>query len=250
MLTFKLLTRSDREQHLVREFFGDNTKGFFVDVGANEPRRGSQSWHLEQSGWTGILIEPQPELANTLRAARSAKVFAVACSSPDNAGRNLPLHLAGGASSLNRDRMTPGAVPEKSIDVPVRTLDKILAEAGAPVPLDFLSIDIEGHEIEALSGFDFGRWRPRLLLVEDHVSDLSKHRFLRRSGYRLVRYTNNNGWYVPRGTPINVGWQDRWEVLRKYYVALPFRVIRNFSRRLRQPSKNWRMVSDHVSPIS
>ena len=28
-------------------------------------------------------------------------------------------------------------------------------------------------------------------------------------------------------------WADRWEILRKYYLALPFRMLRNLSRRLR-----------------
>ena len=62
---------------LVAAFFGD-IKGFFVEVGANDPRERSQTWHLEQAGWTGILIEPQPDLARELRAKRVAKVFAVA----------------------------------------------------------------------------------------------------------------------------------------------------------------------------
>ena len=48
---------SDYEMRLVAEFFGD-TKGYFVEVGANDPRERSQTWHLEQNGWTGILIEP------------------------------------------------------------------------------------------------------------------------------------------------------------------------------------------------
>jgi FkbM family methyltransferase len=232
-----------RETSLVREYFGDRP-GFFVDVGANDPRRGSQSWHLEQFGWTGILIEPQPDLADRLRATRSAKVFAVACSSPHNAGRNLPLHLAGGGSSLDRERMAAGRITEKAIDVPVRTFDEILTEAGAPEPLDFLSTDIEGHELEVFSGFDFLQWCSRPLLVEDHVSDLSKLRFLRRARYRLVRHANNNGWCVPEGAPVKFGWRDRWEVLRKYYLALPFRIVRNASRRLRQPFKDRWAVAD------
>jgi FkbM family methyltransferase len=242
------LSRPDHEKLLVREFFGD-TVGFFADVGANDPRQGSQSWHLEQAGWTGVLIEPQPDLADELRATRSAKVFAVACSSPQNAGRNLSLHVAGPMSSLDRNRMAPGALPEKSISVPVRTLDDILTEAGAPTPLDFLSIDVEGHELEVLSGFDFARWRPRLFLIEDHVSNLSKHRFLRRARYRLVRRTDSNGWYVPEGALVNLGWHDHWDILRKYYLALPFRLARNFSRRLRQPFKDRRAARDRASSM-
>jgi hypothetical protein len=50
-------TTSDHEMRLVAAFFG-NMKGYFAEVGANDPREGSQTWHLEQAGWTGILIEP------------------------------------------------------------------------------------------------------------------------------------------------------------------------------------------------
>ena len=49
-----------REQELVREFFAGVRDGFFVEVGANRPQQESQTWHLEQLGWTGVLIEPQP----------------------------------------------------------------------------------------------------------------------------------------------------------------------------------------------
>jgi FkbM family methyltransferase len=224
---------SGHETQLVGAFFADN-KGYFVEVGANDPRERSQTWFLEQSGWTGVLIEPQPDLAAELRAKRKAKVFAVACSSPENAGRELPLHVAGPLSSLDRKHMAPGAMPEKIIKVPVRTLDSILLEAGSPIKFDFLSIDVEGHEIEVLRGFDIARWRPRLILLEDHVADLSKHRYLVAAGYRIIRRYENNGWYVPHGSAVICHWSDRWEILRKYYLALPFRILRNLSRRLRK----------------
>ena len=48
--------------------------------------------------------------------------------------------------------MAPGAAPERAINVPIRTLDSILVEATTPA-FDFLSIDVEDHEIEALRGF-------------------------------------------------------------------------------------------------
>jgi FkbM family methyltransferase len=223
----------DQEARLIADFFGDR-KGYFVEVGANEPRARSQTYHLEQAGWTGVLVEPQPALADRLRAERKAQVFAVACSSPDNAGKTLPLHVAGPLSSLDRLSMAPGARPETVIEVPVRTLDSVLEEAGAPAGFDFLSIDVEGHELDVLRGFDIARWRPRLILLEDHVGDLSKHRALKAAGYRIVRRYENNGWYVARGSSDRARVLDRWEIVRKYYLALPFRVLRNLSRRIRK----------------
>jgi FkbM family methyltransferase len=228
-----------REQALVREFFRGARSGYFVEVGANRPRQESQTWHLEQLGWTGVLVEPQPNLAEDLRRVRSAKVFAVACSSPENAGLRLRLHVAGALSSLDRERMAPGAQPERVIEVPVRTLDDILIEACAPVGFDFLSVDVEGHELEVLSGFDFARWRPRLVLLEDHVGNLARHRCLQNAGYRLIRRHENNGWYVPRDATIAVRPRERWDIVRKYYLALPFRVARNASRWTRGRLKEW-----------
>ena len=223
-----------REQALVREFFEGARSGFFVEVGANRPRQESQTWHLEQLGWTGVLIEPQPDLADELRRVRAAKVFAVACSSPANAGRRMHLHVAGALSALDRERMAPGAQAERVIEVPVRTLDDVLIEAGAPAGFDFLSVDVEGHELEVLSGFDFARWRPRLVLLEDHVGSLAKHRFVQAAGYRLIRRVENNGWYVPRDAAVAAAPRERWEIVRKYYLGLPFRMARNASRVLRR----------------
>jgi hypothetical protein len=69
-----LLSRyaSDHEMRLVAAFFG-NIKGYFVEVGANDPRERLPTWRLEQAGWTGVLIEPQPDLAAKLRASRKAR---------------------------------------------------------------------------------------------------------------------------------------------------------------------------------
>ena len=206
----------EQEQALVREFFAGKASGTFVEVGANHPIEGSQTWHLEEAGWTGVLVEPQPDLAATLAASRKARVLAVACSSPTNAGRSLPLHVDGPRSALDRDRMTAGAEAASIISVPTRTLDSVLEEA------------------EVLQGFDIGRWRPLLILIEDHVHSLRTHRMLTRHGYRLIRRLGLNGWYVPAGNRMAVTLADRWEILRKYYLALPFRKLRHASRRLRR----------------
>ncbi len=220
------------EDRLKAEFFGPSRAGYFVEVGANEPQHSSQTWQFEQAGWTGVLVEPQPDLAERLRRTRRAHIVAAACSSPGNAGGTMTLFLSGPHSSLKSDLAVTGVVPYGAIEVPVRTLDDILVEAGAPTPIDFVSIDVEGHEVEVLRGFDLARWRPRFLLIEDHVTNLATHRWLTRAGYRLIRRTGDNGWYVPRSEAPRLG-LGRWQIIRKYYLALPFRMLRERKRRLR-----------------
>jgi FkbM family methyltransferase len=221
------------EEKLKEEFF-DAEPGYFVDVGANDPKAISQSWHLERKGWTGVLVEPQPALAQMLREQRSAQVFAFACSSPANAGKTMQLHVAGIHSSLNPDFFVAGMRRENVIDVPARTLDDILEEAKAPTPIDLLSIDVENHEIDVLSGVTLARWRPRLILIEDLALSLRIHRLLKSRGYKWVRRTGLNSWYVPEDSPMTVSRFGQWEFLRKHYLGVPFRHLREAKRKQRE----------------
>ena len=65
-------TREAAEKKLIRDYFDNKIDGYFVEVGANDPTAAnSQSWHLEsQLNWTGILVEPNPELAERCRKLR------------------------------------------------------------------------------------------------------------------------------------------------------------------------------------
>jgi FkbM family methyltransferase len=221
------------ETELKEAFFAGLNAGYFVEVGANDPQVYSETWHLEQRGWTGVLIEPQPDLAEKIRQCRTAKVYAVACSSPANSGTSMSLNVAGIHSSLQDGFFVFGMKREGIIEVPVKTLDEVLIDAEAPAPIDFLSIDVEGHEIDVLDGFDMARWRPRLLLIEDLAMDTRLHRVLLARGYKWIRRTGLNNWYVPADAPQQVGLLGRWQFVRKYYLGRPFRHLREALRRLR-----------------
>lgn len=242
--TTRAILGHEGEQTLVREFFR-GALGYFVEVGANDPIVGSQSWHLEQLGWSGVLIEPQPELASRLRAERRARVFDVACSSIENAGGLAPLYVDGRYTSLNQQPPVIGRKPKDVLPVRLRTLDEVLTEAGAAAPIDFVSIDVEGHTIEVLQGTTLSRWRPRLVLIEDHVTSLDVHRHMVRSGYRWFRRTGLNSWYVPREAAPAIGAIGRLQFFRKYYLGTPLRIARDALRRVRA---NWRR-GGHASSI-
>ena len=230
------------ENPLKEEFFGHSRRGYFVDVGANDPERWSQSFHLEQMGWDGIVVEPQPQLAELLRQRRKAKVYAVACSGPENAGQQMTLYLAGIHSSFDPMLKTAAVRPQGTAQVPLETLDAILAESGSPTPIDLVAIDVEGHEIEVLRGFDFARWRPRLVLVEDLVLDLRLHRFMLARGYRWMRRTDINSWYVPAADAPRLDLAERWQFVRKYYLGTPARRLREVLRRLRARLRGARLA--------
>jgi hypothetical protein len=70
------------EDKLILKYFG-KLDGVFVEVGAFHPVQLSQTYLLEQNGWSGALVEPLPHLAALLRSARPrSKVFECAVSPP------------------------------------------------------------------------------------------------------------------------------------------------------------------------
>ena len=224
------------EKKLVLKNFQNRRNGIFVEVGANDPVNSSQTWLLEQNGWRGVLVEPLSALCEKLRAQRkNSQVFQVACSSPDLEGE-AEMHVGTdtGHSTLEMVKASAGTSFAGTERVKITTLDKVLQAAGI-AQIDFLSIDVEGHEIEVMRGLDFSKYRPALILIEDGLQDLTRHRFLAARGYQVVKRTHLNNWYVPRGSDFPLGTAgERLELFRKMYLSLPFRKLR---RRLRGQHK-------------
>ena len=220
------------EDWLIWQFFGESPEGFFVDVGANDPEKLSQSLLLERQGWRGVLVEPMAACCERLRRHRPlAQVFQVACGAPEQRGTAL-LQLEGLDGTLSK--LAPPAAGQAVApgfeQVQVVTLDDILEQV-KPARLDFLSIDVEGVELQVLQGLNLQKYRPRLLMVEDNLPNrLAVHRHIRRQGYRLVKRTGCNNWYVPAGEPFP--YSTFWERLKLYRKMYPGTLWRQFRRHL------------------
>ena len=223
------------EKELIWQFFGRRRDGFFVEVGANDPKGGSQTWLLEKNGWRGILVEPQASFYRRLVIERpNSRVYQAACSSPDKRGTGT-LHLASasGFATLQQQVDSHGIEFVGTETVPIVTLDNILEKEGNP-KVDFVSVDVEGGEVEVLAGFSLERHRPALVLIEDGVRTLDKHWAMTRRGYKLVKRTVINNWYVPRESTFTMATTtEKLELFRKMYLATPFRQIRLAMRRRR-----------------
>ena len=99
----------EAEGELKRSCLPDIERDYFVEVGANQAEVLSQTFDPERRGWAGVLIEPQPSLADDLRRRRSAKVFAEACSSRRNSGARM--RLPGESRAAQLDVKLPCSVP-------------------------------------------------------------------------------------------------------------------------------------------
>ncbi len=218
-----------REKSEIRKYFDDKPSGVFVEVGAYEPLSVcSQSWHLEDRlKWRGLLVEPNPVLAGKARSARpGSTVCECACTSPDKKGEArlfIPLsdgkEISGHASmEVNADDFNYNK--HKTVDVKAVTLTSLLDENNV-TDVDLLSVDVEGTELDVLRGLDFDRFKPRLILLEDKHVYLQKHRFLKKLGYRLVKRTGLNCWYIPKGAKRpNQPFREKARLLKRLYLSI------------------------------
>jgi len=143
-------------------------KGFYVDVGAQDPEVESVTCAFYERGWSGINIEPVDEFYNKLVGARPRDINLKIAVGRDPGLRTLYAFRGSGLSTLDGQisarHENTGLAAEETV-VPVLTLTKIIDDAGAPT-IHFLKIDVEGAEGEVLESFDLDRIRPWIIVVE------------------------------------------------------------------------------------
>lgn len=157
-------------------------RGVFVEAGANDGMQQSNTYYFEKiRGWTGLLIEPVPELAAGCRKNRRATVAEAALVATDEPGATVELHFAGLMSTVDGAlgdaaatarhvtaglKVQPSILGTRRVRVPARTLSALIDEARLKQPIDLLSLDVEGFETTALRGLDLDRHGPRFICVE------------------------------------------------------------------------------------
>jgi FkbM family methyltransferase len=189
------------EDQILARLFSDTEMGTCVEVGAHNGVQLSNTYYFEQIGWRCVLVEPAPHLCAAIRKHRRSPVFE--CAASEREGQAI-LHTVEGADVYSTLKETGGpdraaSEGDKTQGTPVRTrrLDDILVEARVD-RIEFISIDVEGHEMSVLRGFSIERWKPRIAIIEDNsdLSDDSVARFLRDRGYVRFYRTGVNDWYA------------------------------------------------------
>ena len=158
--------------------------GYFVELGANDGCFQSNTYYYERfRKWRGVLIEPAPNLFLRCRENRSLEnhIVCAACVSFDYKDEFVKIVYSNSMSvSLNveTDIADPLAHAElgRQFLRPSETvftfgamatpLNSILVDANAPKLIDFLSLDVEGSELDVLKGVDHDIFRFRYMLIE------------------------------------------------------------------------------------
>lgn len=178
------------EDRWVIEHLVPPAPGTYVDVGAGDGCRGSNTLHFERLGWTGLCVDPDPRnwaaLALRSSTVRNCAVSPVAGPQPFSMYYERPSRSGLGNRGEGYHQTT----------VECRPLCELLREADIEL-IDLLSIDVEGDELAVWDSFEPERHRPSIIIVEydNQHKDRSEERILRHLGkltYEVVHRTPAN----------------------------------------------------------
>lgn len=189
--------------HQLYDYYFGNIEGYFVDLGAYNGVEWSNTYGLAQSGWSGLLIEPNPKEYQSCQwlYSNNPKVQVCNCAIGNYTGKGY-LYLGGASSTIRQETIEEysqvdwlkivGLTPDKCIECDVFTLDELLKRYDCPYRFEVLSIDIEGSERDVLQVFSINKWQPRMVIIETH--EKSKDKILSSKSVWINHYFDNHGY--------------------------------------------------------
>lgn len=217
------------EDVILARVFEEQTKGFYVDVGAHHPVFASNTYHFYRQGWNGINIEPSKSF-EAFPHQRTRDVNLNIAVSDSNATLEFEeceaLLAISQLSASDPESQTLEHLSRNTVPVQAKTLVSVLDDhLPQSLAIDFMSVDVEGHERAVLASNDWNKYRPRVLCVEatlPFTNKLCHHEWdgiLIDARYEFAYFDGVNRFYVAA---------EESPLLEKFQV--PLNVLDHFQR--------------------
>ena len=194
------------DSRILNTYFKNNTTCTMVEVGAGWPEQHSQSKLFRDVGWRVVSFEPDPLLFGLHEKFKHEiyqyaisdktelnKDFKVAYMSDDiNVQPWSGFHTDVMAEQRKNGLQSLEVALQKAVNIKVDyyCLNEILPKINVE-NFDYLSVDVEGWELEVLKGIDFKKYTPKVLLVENVLNNSEYNSYLSQFGYKLVDFIEN-----------------------------------------------------------
>ena len=177
----------------------------YVDIGCLWPVKLSNTYFFYERGGKGLCIDPNPTVADEYRKARPRDIFAN-CGVGISGSLDYYMFANPALNTFSKTRAdrvaTNPARPLQEVrSIPVKPLAQIFAENGfAGIAIDFMSIDIEGYEMEVLPSVDWQAIAPRVIVCEvfqagKSISDNQIIKYLESQNYTLAAFTEHDAFF-------------------------------------------------------
>lgn len=155
------------------------SKPTYLDVGANEPRIFSNTNYFYENGSRGVLVEPNPYLYQKLLKQRKGDVvlnMGIAFNEDTEADYYMFPNYANGLNTFSKQEAEHwrkvgmkglGTIPvEKVIKMPLQSINAVFEKYFPNKPVDILSVDVEGLDLQIMNTLHFEKYRPKIICIE------------------------------------------------------------------------------------
>ena len=204
----KYYSQYEQDKWLFENYFKDKPNGFFLEIGADDGVRNSNTKFYEELGWNGMCVEPSHARFKELSENRTCICENVAIS--DTIGEVEFMDISGWGRGLSgivdkydarhKNRIQselkhPQNTGNQTITVKTDLLSNLLDKHGI-TEIDFCTIDTEGGEFDIIKTIDFDKYSIGIILVENNYKESNVNDFLTNKGYKRVTTLKIDDVYV------------------------------------------------------
>ena len=198
-------TEWETDKYILNEFFKEYT-GIMVEVGAGPPITYSMSKIFRENNWRTICVEPNLYYVD-LHKKEGNEIYHYALSNQIIDNHDFEIIKLDGYyngtefnngiaySAINMRYNTNEHYDKEIIKVNITTLNWLLNSLHIKV-VDFVSIDVEGWELEVMQGFNTNLYKPKIILLENFNQDESYNLYMSSLGYVLNNKISHNYIYI------------------------------------------------------
>lgn len=154
---------------LLSNIFKGLQKGFYIDIGCNHPVYNNNTFLFYKRGWRGLNIDLDKSSIDLFNIYRKGDLnIHAALSSSNNTQKVYEFHKKSPLNTLVKKVANYQKAEVKNIyEINTITLNEIINDKGLQNnKINFLTIDVEGHEVEVLKGLNIDIYRPDVIVVE------------------------------------------------------------------------------------
>jgi Methyltransferase FkbM domain len=186
--------------------------GFYVDVGAHDPYRFSNTYLFYKLGWSGMNIDAAPGSMRSFAAQRPRDLNLEIGIGRQSSVETFYIFNEPALNTFDRELALKRCVPPYQIigevKVPIMPLHEVFSRhLAANKSIDFLTVDVEGRDMDVLQSNDWAKYRPKIVLVEilaKCVVDAAEDpvaRFLAERQYVFYSKTVNTAFFLDATIP-------------------------------------------------
>ena len=190
---------------IITKLLNSKNKGIYIDVGCHHPFLNNHSYLLYKSGWEGINIDIDYNSIDMFNFFRKNDVN-IQTAVTDHKGE-VDLFFYHNRAAKNTISKEFGSDAKEQKKINSDTLNNIIENSKFKnSKIDFVSIDVEGNEMNVLNGFDLKKYKPKLILLEfilpnkkefyekdiNEITSSEVYKFLIKNEYKLINWNHDD----------------------------------------------------------